>query len=696
MFKLNSIATIRSVATLQYQWLPTELGARLIAWHDASSLRVGTTSVFTTLPDLSGNGRTWTVTPSKVAPSITYVNGLAAISSTVVNTSLSEAGTAVAYDDWVMIVVVRPSSTGQRPLFSTRGFAFPVGGTTAYVGTVTNQLFTYHNVSSPASHIGPSFTTESNPHIFEYRWQLSGTTQTVDGSLSTTVARTNCKIWAAGTNMRWFEDLEIPSEFWLGEVCEVIRIDTPTVADLTAARNYLKRKWGTHTVPPQSSSLTMWMDPDVNVTESGGVVDSWASRVGSVTFSNTSTARPVKGSGYIEFDGINDTLTRTADSNSHPASLGKYTFASWVRRDTSALSIVYSSVPFGSGTGITLQDNSATSRQSGLAAGHSINGSLPVGNWVFRATTYDSTKSAGLRTSVYEGTAPNTLQLITPTSDVTSGNASASVGSSSIGSDTGLGRYFNGRVGSMYLYPNVELSLDELKTLASVKVPTLALPPQYQSLITWLDPSVGISSSGGLVDSWTSRVGTATYTAAGVLRPTLGNGYLEFDGVDDYMFRTADAQCHPGGATACTVGMWIWYDALSASIVNGFNTATDSSTVSASATNSTIRYSEIAGKVAIIHPTTTPTGQWVFRALTYSTAGLKQYFATKASTMLELTTTLAYNGVVNAAAGESRVGSYSAAFPRYLDGRIGSIYVYSGVALDVADMQTLVNFEIPQ
>jgi hypothetical protein len=513
-----------TTSVLTSRWNPKSLGSRLIAWHDASSLRIGDT--FVTLPDLSGNGNTWTVTPAKVAPTIVNINNLASISAVAANTALSEAGTPIVYDDWVLLAVVKPSITGQRALMSTRGAAFPVGGTTAYVGT-NGQLFTYLNNSSPPSHIGPTFTTSQS--IFEYRFQLSGTTHTVNGGTPNFSARTNCKIWAAGSNNRWFSDLELPGEIWNGELCEAIRIESPTADDLSNARAYLRNKWGTELTPPQIASMKMWMDSDSGLTKSGNLIDSWASRVGGFVFFNSGTARPVHGQGYIEFDGTDDALIKTCDANSHPVSLTKFSFATWARRDANKLAIIYSSTPFGSGTGILLQDNQTFTRQAGLGAGHSISGFLPLGEWVFRAMTYDASKPAGTRTSVYEGTSPATLALITPNSDSTFGPGSVAVNTSAIGYDVNLGRHFKGRINSMYYYADIELTLPELKTLAELKMPPTKRPPQYDSLITWLDPNVGIVSSSGLVDSWTSRVGTAVYTSSTTLRPILGNGYLEFD-----------------------------------------------------------------------------------------------------------------------------------------------------------------------
>lgn len=232
---------------------------------------------------------------------------------------------------------------------------------------------------------------------------------------------------------------------------------------------------GAVVAPPQASALSLWLDPDVGITQSGGFVDSWASRVGSATFTGTTTTRPAYTPGYLTFDGTDDFLSRTADAQSHPASVATFTWGGWTWRTASALSVIYSSVPLFTGSGgILVQDNAGVSRQyyANSAGNWTINAFLATGAWVFRAIVYDSALALGSRLAVYEGTSPSAVALVTPGTETSVGNTGAAAGTSDIGRDAGLGRFFGGRVASMYLYPSVKLTLAELQALASVKVPS--------------------------------------------------------------------------------------------------------------------------------------------------------------------------------------------------------------------------------
>lgn len=227
-------------------------------------------------------------------------------------------------------------------------------------------------------------------------------------------------------------------------------------------------------MPPQSSAMSLWLDPAVGVVSSGGFVDSWASRVGSATFTGATTTRPAVGAGFVEFDGTDDFLTRTADAQSHPASVTSFTWGAWVWRTLGAADrVVYSSVPlFTASGGIFVQDGVA-SRQYYANSGGSWNvgSTLSLGAWVFRSVVYDSTLSLGSRLAVYEGATPSAVALVTPGAETSVGATGVAAGSSDIGRDAGLGRFFGGRLASMYLYPSVKLNLAELQALAAVKQP---------------------------------------------------------------------------------------------------------------------------------------------------------------------------------------------------------------------------------
>lgn len=227
-------------------------------------------------------------------------------------------------------------------------------------------------------------------------------------------------------------------------------------------------------LPPQASALSLWLDPDVGITQSGGFVDSWASRVGSAVFTATTTTRPTANAGYVAFDGTDDYMTRTADAQSHPASVATFTWGAWVWSNAAALQVIYSSVPFFTGSGGILVQNGATSYQYYANASGSWNRTVAPasGSWVFRAMVYDSSLALGARLAVYEGASPTAVALVAPAAETSVGNTGAAAGTSDIGRDAGLGRFFGGRVASMYLYPSVKLSLAELQALAAVKVPS--------------------------------------------------------------------------------------------------------------------------------------------------------------------------------------------------------------------------------
>lgn len=228
------------------------------------------------------------------------------------------------------------------------------------------------------------------------------------------------------------------------------------------------------TLPPQSSALSLWLDPASGVSASGGFVDSWSSRVGTATFTGTTTTRPAYAGTYLEFDGTDDFLTRTADSQSHPDSVTSFTWGAWLWRTLAASDrVAYSSVPLFTGSGGILVQDGVASRQyyANNAGTWNVGSVLGLGSWVFRSIVYDSTLSLGSRLAVYEGASPSAVALVTPGAETSVGATGAAAGSSDIGRDAGLGRFFGGRVGSMYLYPSVKLTLAELQALAAVRQP---------------------------------------------------------------------------------------------------------------------------------------------------------------------------------------------------------------------------------
>ncbi len=227
-------------------------------------------------------------------------------------------------------------------------------------------------------------------------------------------------------------------------------------------------------LPPDVGLLSMWMDPDAQIVSSGGLVDSWTSRAGGAVFTAATTTRPVAGSGYIEFDGVDDFMSRVADSQSHPVSQSRFTWAAWMWRASAGDRVLYSSVPLFTASGGILVQDSTASRQyyaNNSGAWNKLT-ALPLATWVFRALVYDSTLPLGSRTTVYEGQTPGTVALVAPDADSSVGITGIAAGTSCIGRDADLGRYYAGRAASMYLYNGVVQTLPKLRALAAFKVPT--------------------------------------------------------------------------------------------------------------------------------------------------------------------------------------------------------------------------------
>lgn len=90
-----------------------------------------------------------------------------------------------------------------------------------------------------------------------------------------------------------------------------------------------------------------------------------------------------------------------------------------------------------------------------------------------------------------------------------------------------------------------------------------SLPPNPGNVVALFDPLVGVTSSGGLVDSWSARFGVGVVGAAGASRPTQGSDFLDFDGVDDALSGAALAV---GGLSAATFAFWIRPASAAASV----------------------------------------------------------------------------------------------------------------------------------
>lgn len=227
--------------------------------------------------------------------------------------------------------------------------------------------------------------------------------------------------------------------------------------------------------PPLRGSMITFVDARFGVTESGGLVSAIASRIGGAVFTAAGASRPAYGGGgrYLEFDGVDDFLSRAADTESHPTNVPVFTWAGWTWRTGSALAVVYSSVPlFTASGGVLVQDNAGVSRQyyPNSTGNWNIGSSLPLGSWVFRAAVYNAAAALGSRMQVYEGATPVSLALVAPGSDTCVGNTGPAAGTSCIGRDADLGRYFPGRLAAFGQW-TAGLSLPQLQAFALLTAP---------------------------------------------------------------------------------------------------------------------------------------------------------------------------------------------------------------------------------
>lgn len=224
-----------------------------------------------------------------------------------------------------------------------------------------------------------------------------------------------------------------------------------------------------------------------------------------------------------------------------------------------------------------------------------------------------------------------------------------------------------------------------------IAAPTPAVP-QFASMIMWLDPAYGITESGGLVSAWASRVGSAVFSAAGGARPTLGAGYLDFDGAANVMTRPADAQSHPAGAGLSTFAAWVWADSIATTLKAPFATATDVNGVWYQVTSViNVQYATFgAGSHAATTRNFTEAG-WRFIAgvfngsLAPGSRIIQYYGESVGGIALVAGSESGATATVPAAAGDSSLGSDSS-YSRFWDGRLGNVGLWSGAALTAAEL----------
>ncbi len=221
-----------------------------------------------------------------------------------------------------------------------------------------------------------------------------------------------------------------------------------------------------------------------------------------------------------------------------------------------------------------------------------------------------------------------------------------------------------------------------------------SIPPRDSALSMWLDPHVGVETSGNLVNSWTSRVGSLTFTSEVSTKPTLHSGYLEFDGIDDYMFRASDTQSYTPGASRATLACWGWLDAVTGNLSTFYNGTEYALTLLA--TDIGTYYEAYPSRTAVA--SATAIGQWVFHALVIDaevSPYVRAYCGTTPSTVTQCGLLALPITPLQEASGQSRIGSTSGVFPRLLKGRIASIYVYNSAALSIDELKALASMKVP-
>lgn len=226
--------------------------------------------------------------------------------------------------------------------------------------------------------------------------------------------------------------------------------------------------------PPLMSNLLVWLDPDVGVTDTGGLVDAWASRVGAAVFTAAGAARPTRSAGYISFNG-STLLSRPSDAASHPAGVSRMTYAAWIYRSGSGFLVWYSGTNYAGAAagGGYLQDYVGVARYP-IPAGdtfETIAGDVALNTWIFRAWTFDGTQPAGSRIVAYEGATPATVAVVAGAESGAQTVTPAHIGNSYVGAGGAGSRNANGRKASCYIYQDAALSLSQLQDLAAFKVP---------------------------------------------------------------------------------------------------------------------------------------------------------------------------------------------------------------------------------
>ena len=425
---------------------------------------------------------------------------------------------------------------------------------------------------------------------------------------------------------------------------------------------------------PQAASLLWSMDPAFGIISAVGLVSSWTSRYGSSVFSAAAGLQPVLGNGHLDFDGVNDSLTAAYSTAIHPAGATKVTVATWLRFDVmaAAIAVLGTSGVYGEGIWLIFDAGYYDWVVGGPAGDVTrVTTKHPAGVWQFVAMTWDGARAAPNKVRTYYGT--TTVAQITPGLDE---NVLTSIPASSGAAFIGGNATFNGQQGPVLLWSGVELTLAELQQVAAMTRPIddQPAPPQQAFLITWMDTSHGVADSGGLVTAWTSRVGTATYSAAGGARPTKAAKYFTYNGTANTLTRACDAQSHPSG-TKCTVMFWYRMSSVALAVAHctGPNTVGVYYQINAGNEQSLVSNN----LVTLVFTPTVSTWYCICEEFDSGTGNL--YRSTDPEVSFPVVGTAA-GGAIAAPSGNSCIGSLDV-FGRYFPGDISGMLIYSGVTL---------------
>lgn len=256
---------------------------------------------------------------------------------------------------------------------------------------------------------------------------------------------------------------------------------------------------GSLLLPARYSNLSEWLDPSFGVV--GAPVTGLTARKGTSVYSAAGGARPTTGPGYLQFDGTANTLSRTADSASHPGGASRSTLAGWLWTDDNSLlqvpwatdgnsvGVYYQSVNTGSDNGVV---------GPGLCSSASV---MRAKAWTFVAIVFDASLAGGQKIKLYRFEDPTvTPSVVGGASSLEPGTVPGAAGSSLIGSLPTFGRYWKGRQGHRLGYWGDALSAAEIAQSAR------ATKPGHLNLVCAGNSLTAGDGSTGGANGWPTQI----------------------------------------------------------------------------------------------------------------------------------------------------------------------------------------------